>query len=75
MKGLLDDDNWVTMLKVINVWTSLRLSYVFCAGVSKDEFKLVFYAVRYLPDSLWRRMYHSIDWSVRIPVILPPDLC
>ena len=40
-----------TMPKVINVWTSLGLSYVFCAGVSKDKFKLVFYAVRYLPDS------------------------
>ena len=41
----------LTMPKVINVWTSLGLSYVFCAGVSKDEFKLVFYAVRYLLDS------------------------
>ena len=49
MKGLLDDDNWVP--KVINVWTSLELSYVFCAGVSKDEFKLVFFAERYIPYS------------------------
>ena len=40
-----------TMPKVINVWTSLGLSNVFCAGVSKDAFKSVFYAVRYLPDS------------------------
>ena len=40
-----------TMPKVINVWTSLGLSYVLWAGVSKDEFQSVFYAVRYLPDS------------------------
>ena len=46
MKGILDDDNRVDNAKVINVWTSLGLSYVFCAGVSKDKFKLVFYAVR-----------------------------
>ena len=39
-----------TMPKVINVWTGLGLSYVFCAGVSKDEYKSVSYAVRYLPD-------------------------
>ena len=39
------------MPKVINIWTSLGVSYVFCACVSKDEFKSVFYAVRYLPDS------------------------
>ena len=38
------------MPKVINVWTSLGLSYVFCAGVSKYELS-VFYAVRYFPDS------------------------
>ena len=38
------------MPKVINVWTGLGLSYVFCAGVSKDEYKSVSYAVRYLPD-------------------------
>ena len=29
----------------------LGLSYVFCAGVSKDEFKSVFYAVGYIPNS------------------------
>ena len=40
-----------TMPKVINVWTSLGLSYVLRACVSKDEFKSVNYAVRYLPDS------------------------
>ena len=31
-----------TMPKVINIWTSLGLSCVFCACVSKDEFKSVF---------------------------------
>ena len=41
---------WTTP-KVINIWTSLELSYVFCACVAKDEFKSVFYAVRFLPDS------------------------
>ena len=44
MKGLLDDDNWVDNAK------SVGLSCVFCAGVSKDKFKLVFYAGRYLPE-------------------------
>ena len=32
---------WI-MPKVINVWTSLGLSYVFWAGVSKAEFKSAF---------------------------------
>ena len=40
-----------TMPKVINIWTSLGLSYVFCACVSKDELRSVFHAVNYLPDS------------------------
>ena len=30
-----------TMPKVINIWTSLGLSYVFCACVSKDELRSV----------------------------------
>ena len=38
-----------TMPKVISIWTSLGLSYVFCTFVSKKN--LIFYAVRYLLDS------------------------
>ena len=42
MKGLLDDDNWVDSAKSDKHMDKLGLSYVFCAGVSKDELRSVF---------------------------------
>ena len=50
--GVLDDDNLVDEAKTDKLMDKLGLSYVFCAGVSKDEFKSVCYAVRYIPDSV-----------------------
>ena len=50
MKGLLDGDNWVDNTKSDKRMDKLGLSYVFCAGVSKEEFKSVVYAVGYLPE-------------------------
>ena len=38
IKGLLDNDNWVDNAKSDKRMDKLRLPYVFCAGVSKDEF-------------------------------------
>ena len=67
MKGLLDDDNWVDSAKSDKHMDKLGLSYVFRAGVSKDEFKSVFYAVRYLPHSFVEKNVPFNNWSVRIP--------
>ena len=51
MTGVLDDDNLVDEGKTDRLMEKLGLSYVFFAGVSKDEFKSVCYAVRYILDS------------------------